>query len=156
MEAVEDFKDMIEAFAEILKRVTIFTVMGKIILNLGMGKGYEKYTKIIIGFMVIVQLWAGINGILNIIKKEKIGEYERGFFDSWVKEMEEFENELQMQQKEIEKNWINYGNEEKKEIREKEENQEEKIQIEQIIIGKAKMYERTSFGESKSSLFAKG
>lgn len=154
---------MIEALLEVLKRITIFMVMGKIILNLGMGRGYEKYTKIVIGFMVIVQLVAGITSTWNTMKEETLQDTASSFYDSWKKEMKEFESQLRIQQKEIESSWREYGKEEEKKQKEKEEkknqqreNEEKGIEIEKIQIGKVLGDERTSFTKNKGFVFAKG
>ena len=127
---------MIQILLEILKRVTIFMVIGKVILNLGMGKGYEKYTKMVIGFMVVVQLWAGINSTVQLIKERKIPDFKISFFSQWELEMEVFEKELRRQQKEIEEQWREYDG-----IMEADKEAEEessKIMVENIIIGDMK------------------
>ena len=128
---------MMEILLEVLKRVTIFMVIGKVILNLGMGKGYEKYTKMVIGFMVVVQLWGGINTALQLIKEKKIPDFKSPFFLQWEQEMETFEKELRAQQEEIEEQWMEYD----KTVETKQEKKPEegsKIMIENIIIGDMK------------------
>ena len=112
-------------------------VIGKVILNLGVGKGYEKYTKTVIGFMVIVQLWAGVNTTLQLIKEKKIADFKTPFFSQWEQEMEGFEKALRAQQKVIEEQWKEYD----KTTETKKEGKGEageKIIIENIIIGDMK------------------
>ncbi|MBR5579634.1 MAG: hypothetical protein IKW28_11670 [Lachnospiraceae bacterium] len=128
---------MIQILLEVLKRVTIFMVIGKVILNLGVGKGYEKYTKTVIGFMVIVQLWAGVNTTLQLIKEKKIADFKTPFFSQWEQEMEGFEKELRAQQKVIEEQWKEYDKTTESKKEEKGE-EGEKIIIENIIIGDMK------------------
>lgn len=49
-----------EAFIFLVKRIGIFLIIGQTILHFGIGAGYEKYVRVVISFMVVAQLAAGI------------------------------------------------------------------------------------------------
>ena len=126
---------MAEVLLEILKQITIFMIIGKVILNLGMGRGYEKYTRMVIGFMVIVQFWVGINSVRDSLREYKLYESNKNFYSSWKREMKEFEEDLRRRQIEIENTWKEYGSTVEEESSYDKNNS---IKVEKIIIGEEK------------------
>lgn len=123
-----------EIFLEVLKKVTVFMIIGKTILNLGVGKEFEKYIKSIMAFMVILQIWAGINSTLQVGWRENEKGDKGDFYSSWEEEMKDFEQKLRLQQKEIEANWKEKQPLEE-EVKEEEMEEKKRIQIEKIKIG---------------------
>lgn len=109
-------------------------IIGKTILNLGVGKEFEKYIKSIMAFMVILQIWAGINSTLQVGWRENEKGDKGDFYSSWEEEMKDFEQKLRLQQKEIEANWKEKQPLEE-EVKEEEMEEKKKIQIEKIKIG---------------------
>lgn len=122
-----------EIFLGVLKKVTVFMIIGKTILNLGVGKEYEKYIKVIMAFMVILQIWAGINSTLQVMSFQK--KEGSDFYTSWQEEMKNFEQELRFHQKEIEDTWMEYEIQQQEVGEDKSSQQEDNIQIEKIKIG---------------------
>ena len=92
---------MTEIIFELIKRLTVFMVISKMILYMDIGKGYEKYTKLFISFMVIVQL---ISGISFLWKKDNLKEIfqESSYYELWKEEMDDFEERLVYFQKDME------------------------------------------------------
>ncbi|MBQ3105684.1 MAG: hypothetical protein IJC59_07500 [Lachnospiraceae bacterium] len=48
-----------ELFVDLVKSVCIFLITGQSILHFGIGRGYEKYVRAVISFMVAAQLISG-------------------------------------------------------------------------------------------------
>ena len=128
---------MLDSILEIIKKATVFMMIGKVILNLGIGKEYEKYTKLVISLMVVLQVWSGMQSIVQTLSVEGIITSKEQFYETWEEESKRFEKELYEQQFKIEEIWTK-ENIDKDEMKVEEEikNVEGtgKIQVEKIQI----------------------
>ena len=100
---------MAEVFIGLVKKIVIFLVAGQTILHFGMGKQYERYVKLIISLMVVVQLLSAGFGFFSPGKeRELLAGEERmisSFEERWKRNMEEFEERLYQKQEEFEGGW---------------------------------------------------
>lgn len=122
-----------ESVLEMIKKVTVFMMIGKMILNLGIGKEYEKYTKLIISLMAVIQIWSGVKNMVQTISVEGIFTEKNQFYEAWEEERRRFEEQLYEQQGYIEEIW----NKEEAKKEEAEQNSSDKgikIRIEKIKI----------------------
>lgn len=132
---------MLEISLEMMKETTVFLMIGKIILNLGVGNQYEKYTKLVISFMAVLQLWSGMRTAFSTISIEGVIKEKQQFYQDWKEETRKFEEQLYEQQSEIEERWMT-EDEEGKELQTEQEIEsgepdikaERKIEIESIRI----------------------
>ena len=129
---------MVEVIFELIRRLTIFMVISKMILYMDIGKGYEKYTKLFISFMVIVQL---ISGISSLWSKDNFQLMADGssYYDLWKGEMSNFEERLIYFQNQMEEKKDSFLKQETERMEKAAENNsdikyEQKIYIEQIKI----------------------
>ena len=96
---------MLDSILEIIKKATVFMMIGRVILNLGIGKEYEKYTKLVISLMVVLQVWSGMKSVVQTFWVEGIITSKEQFYRTWSEESKKFEKELYEQQYKIEEIW---------------------------------------------------
>ena len=77
-------------------------VISKMILHLNIGKGYEKYMKIFISFMVVVQLVSGISSLWNRDYFKSLIDGSDSYYRLWEEEVNVFEEKLIRFQNEME------------------------------------------------------
>ena len=89
---------MFQMFLENLKQLSIFILISKTILYFGIGKKFEKYSKLILSFMVVAQFIFSIGSylkpeskFLNLWSKEQ-------YYQQWEEYMSELELKYEMQQ----------------------------------------------------------
>lgn len=113
-------------------------VISKMILYLDIGKGYEKYTKLFISFMVIVQL---VSGISSLWSKDNFQLMAQGFsyYDIWKKEMNDFEERLVYFQNQMEEKKESFLKQETEKMEKAAEDSGDLIQEQRIYIEKIKI-----------------
>lgn len=121
------------------RQISIFLLLGQTILHFAPGEKYEKYIKMLLGFMVIAQFAVPI---LSFGKKDRMEEYEnnREMFtqkmdealqtvdEKWFLYNEQIEQQIE---RELENAQTVLGEQRKTE---EEKEQEEKIEIEAVKI----------------------
>lgn len=92
---------MFSVFIQLVKRIGIFMVVGRTILNFGISKKYEKYLKLVISFMVAAQI---IFAFGTYIKQEnslwKLWSAEE-YMEEWNRNIKELEEQMEEEKKEM-------------------------------------------------------
>jgi len=124
---------------EFLRQISIFLLLGQMILHFAPGEKYEKYIKMLLGFMLIAQFAAPL---LSLGNKDRMAEYENNR-EIFTKKMEEaletvdekwflYNEQIEQQiEKELEDAQAVLREQRKQE---EEDGQEEKIEVDAVRI----------------------
>lgn len=102
---------------EFMIQVGTFMLLGKTLLHFCPNEKYEKYLKLLFGFMILIQF---ISPVLSLNGGNIMDEY--------IKNQNVFENKFESSLKEVEDKWFIYNEEIEKKIEEGQQKAEEMVQ----------------------------
>ncbi len=82
---------------EILMRISVFLVLGKTLLHFCPSKKYERYLKLLFGFMVMIQVVTPIFSFVGM-----------NFEETYEAKMKEFEQKLEQSVSDADEEWFAY------------------------------------------------
>lgn len=106
---------------EFMKQISVFMLLGKTLLHFCPSDKYEKYIKLLFGFMVVLQF---VSPVLSFCQK--------GTFDEYEKNKSKFEKKLALSLEEVEEKWFLYNEEIEKRI------ETERITAQELVQEKTK------------------
>lgn len=102
---------------EFMIQVGTFMLLGKTLLHFYPSEKYEKYLKLLFGFMIVIQF---ITPVLSFGNGNVMDEY--------IKNQKVFENKFEASLTEVEEKWFTYNEEIEKKIEEEQQKAEEMVQ----------------------------
>jgi stage III sporulation protein AF len=85
-------------FLKVICRVGIFVIFAQMLVNLRPGQTYEKYLKLLVGVMVLIQLLLPIGKLLPGTGRQTITAYLSDIADSLEEEMSRADEEMEEQE----------------------------------------------------------
>lgn len=107
---------------EFMIQVGTFMLLGKTLLHFCPNEKYEKYLKLLFGFMILIQF---ISPVLSLNGGNIMDEY--------IKNQNVFENKFESSLKEVEDKWFIYNEEIEKKIEEGQQKAEEMVQEQEAV-----------------------
>ena len=99
---------------ELMQQIGIFLILGKTLLHFCPSEKYEKYIKLLFGFMLVLQFATPILSLGNESVMEK-----------YIMNQEQFEREFEQSLKTVDEKWFRYNEEIEKRI----ENEQQKAEV---------------------------
>ncbi len=99
---------------ELMQQIGIFLILGKTLLHFCPSEKYEKYIKLLFGFMLVLQFATPILSLGNESVMEK-----------YITNQEQFEREFEQSLKTVDEKWFRYNEEIEKRI----ENEQQKAEV---------------------------
>lgn len=85
-------------FLKVICRVGIFVIFAQMLVNLRPGQTYEKYLKLLVGVMVLIQLLLPIGKLLPGTGRQTVTAYLSDIADSLEEEMSRADEEMEEQE----------------------------------------------------------
>ncbi|MBQ6886626.1 MAG: stage III sporulation protein AF [Lachnospiraceae bacterium] len=99
---------------ELMQQIGIFLILGKTLLHFCPSEKYERYIKLLFGFMLVLQFATPILSLGNESVMEK-----------YITNQEQFEREFEQSLKTVDEKWFRYNEEIEKRI----ENEQQKAEV---------------------------